>query len=93
MTIVAHVTLLYVALHGYLNSGFNVVPSWARFLTGIMKPLMGNLLDKFEMFGYEDWLPALVTRFDAQELPKGYSKYVGDGDGDADGNEGWSSWF
>ena len=54
------------------------MPSWARFLTGIIKPLLDNLLDKFEIFGYEDWLPALLTRFDALELPKGYDAYVGD---------------
>ena len=39
---------------------------------------MGNILDKFEMLGYQDWLPLLRERFDAEELPEGYNAYVGD---------------
>ena len=73
---------------------FISVPSWARFLTGIMKPFLGNVLDRFEIFGYEDWLPALLERIDAQELPRGYGAYVGDGDGSDDNdNEGDTGWF
>ena len=54
---------------------------------------MGNVLDKFEMFGYDDWLPALLARIDARELPKGYGAYVGDGDDGDDSDQGGNSWL
>ena len=60
------------------------MPSWSRIAIEAVRPFWGDTLDRFEMFGHEGWLPALLDRFSNEQLPPGFAASVFDEDGGAD---------
>ena len=57
---------------------FDSVPSWSRFIIEMMRPFWGETLDRFEMFGYDEWLPTVKSKIPMDQLPPAFSAYVTD---------------
>ena len=41
----------------------------------MIKPLMGQTMDKFQLFGDQDWLPVVLEKLNVTDLPEGFNSY------------------
>ena len=44
----------------------------------MIKPFMGETIHKFELFGYQEWLPTVLDRMGDSDLPPGFGAYAED---------------